>query len=52
VFGRHIGRSIKGGIAFASVLLGFGMVIDPSARHGIESVENERDDPEAETDSE
>lgn len=52
LFGRSIGRSVRGGVAFASVLLGFGMVVDPPARHGIESVERDRDDSEAEKDGE
>jgi galactitol-specific phosphotransferase system IIC component len=51
-FGRSIGRSVKGGIAFASVLLGVGVVMDPPARHSIEAVESERDDSEASKDGE
>ncbi len=51
-FGRSIGRSVKGGIAFASVLLGVGVVMDSPARHGIEAVESERDDSEASKDGE
>lgn len=52
VFGRSIGRSVKGGIAFASVLLGVGMVMDPPARRSFECVESDRDDSEASKDGE
>ena len=37
--GRKHGRSIKGGIALASIMLGFGVPIDPPAKHLIEASE-------------
>ena len=35
--GHKHGRSIKGGIALASIMLGFGVPIDPPAKHLIEA---------------
>jgi hypothetical protein len=35
--GHRHGRSIKGGIALASIMLGFGVPLDPPAKHLIEA---------------
>jgi hypothetical protein len=37
--GHRHGRSIKGGIALASIMLGFGIPLDPPAKHLIEAKE-------------
>jgi len=44
--GHRHGRSIKGGIALASILLGFGVPLDPPAKHLVEAKEGRvrRDD--------
>ena len=42
-------RSIRKSVGLASVLLGFGAVVDPPARQGIEATESERDDGDAES---
>jgi hypothetical protein len=39
--GRRHGRSIKGGIALASIMLGFGVPLDPPTKHLIEASEGE-----------
>jgi hypothetical protein len=39
--GHRNGRSIKGGFALAAILLGFGVPIDPPAKHLIEASEGE-----------
>ena len=41
---RRLGRSAKGGLALASVLLGFGQVLDPPSKHAVEVGENKRKD--------
>ena len=38
--GHKHGRSVKGGIALASIMLGFGVPIDPPATHLIEAKES------------
>jgi hypothetical protein len=35
--GHRHGRSIKGGIALASIMLGFGVPLDPPTKHLIEA---------------
>ena len=35
--GHRHGRSIKGGVALASIMLGFGVPLDPPAKHFIEA---------------
>ncbi|WP_155914547.1 hypothetical protein [Asticcacaulis sp. AC460] len=42
VVGRLWGRSIRRGVGFASVMLGFGMVLDPPAHKGVEAADRER----------
>jgi hypothetical protein len=37
--GRRHGRSIKGGIALASVMLGLGVPLDPPTKHLVEASE-------------
>ena len=37
--GHRHGRSIKGGVALASILLGFGVPMDPPTKHLIEAKE-------------
>jgi len=37
--GHRHGRSVKGGIALASIMLGFGVPIDPPTKHLIEAKE-------------
>jgi hypothetical protein len=37
--GHKHGRSIKGGIALASIMLGFGVPLDPPTKHLIEAKE-------------
>ena len=39
--GHKHGRSIKGGAALASILLGFGVPMDPPAKHLIEAKEGQ-----------
>jgi hypothetical protein len=39
--GHRHGRSIKGGLALASILLGFGVPFDPPTKHLIEANEGE-----------
>ena len=39
--GHTHGRSIKGGIALASIMLGFGVPLDPPTKHLIEATEGE-----------
>jgi hypothetical protein len=39
--GHRHGRSVKGGIALASILLGFGVPLDPPAKHLIEAKESQ-----------
>jgi hypothetical protein len=49
--GQRHGRSVKGGIALASIMLGFGVPMDPPTKHLIEAKEgqvkgeNERGEP-------
>jgi 4-amino-4-deoxy-L-arabinose transferase-like glycosyltransferase len=38
---RRLGGRVKGGIALAGVLLGFGVVMDPPSKHLIEATEPE-----------
>jgi hypothetical protein len=38
--GHRHGRSIKGGVALASIMLGFGVPLDPPAKHLIEAKES------------
>lgn len=38
-FGHRHGRSLKGGVALASILLGFGVPMDPPTKHLIEAKE-------------
>lgn len=40
---RRLGARAKGGLALASILLGFGEVLDPPARRPIEATEDRRD---------
>ena len=44
--GRGLGRKAKGGLLLASVLMGFGEVLDPRAKRTIESSEREAASPE------
>jgi hypothetical protein len=44
--GRQFGSKAKGGVMFASILLGFGHVLDQPAKHAIEATEEERAGPE------
>jgi hypothetical protein len=37
--GHRHGRSIKGGVALASIMLGFGVPLDPPTKHLIEAKE-------------
>lgn len=39
--GHKHGRSIKGGIGLASIMLGFGVPFDPPTKHLIEAAEGE-----------
>ena len=39
--GRRHGRSVKGGTALASIMLGFGVPIDPPTKHLIEAKEGQ-----------
>jgi galactitol-specific phosphotransferase system IIC component len=48
VLGRSAGRHLRQGVGIGLMLLGLGAVVDPPQRHGTESVENDRDDAEAE----
>jgi hypothetical protein len=41
---RRLGRSARGGLALASMLLGFGQVLDPPSKHAIEAGEHTRKD--------
>jgi len=49
--GHKHGRSVKGGVALASIMLGFGVPMDPPAKHLIEATvkrlneEDESGDP-------
>ncbi|MFT4254320.1 MAG: hypothetical protein QM608_17785 [Caulobacter sp.] len=43
---RRAGSRAKGGLMLASVLLGFGEVLDPPSRHAVESVEPAKGSPE------
>lgn len=45
--GHKHGRSIKGGVALASILLGFGLPLDPPVARAIEAVEGEEEGAEA-----
>jgi hypothetical protein len=40
LFSRH-GRRIKGGLALASIMLGFGVPLDPPTKHLIEAKEGQ-----------
>jgi hypothetical protein len=48
VIGRRLGSRTKGGVALASVLLGFGDVLDQPAKHAMEATA--RESPSAEND--
>jgi hypothetical protein len=39
--GHRHGRSIKGGVALASIMLGFGVPLDPPTKHLIEAKEGQ-----------
>jgi hypothetical protein len=41
--GRRHGRSIKGAAGLALIMLGFGQIFDPPARHVIEAAEGEEE---------
>lgn len=43
---RGLGAKAKGGLMLASVLLGFGAVMDPPAKHAIEAAEPVKGSPE------
>lgn len=43
---KGLGARTKGGIALASVLLGFGAVLDQPAKHAIEAVEPVKGSPD------
>ena len=44
--GKRLGSKTKGGLALASVLLGFGSVLDQPAKHALEQVEPAKGSPE------
>ena len=44
--GRRLGGRARGGLMLASILLGFGAVMDPPARHMIEAAEPPDSAPE------
>jgi len=46
VAGRRLGGRARGGLMLASILLGFGAVVDPPARHMIEAAEPPEGAPE------
>ena len=43
--GRRYGRNVRGNLALAGILLGFGEVIDPPPKHRVEDAEPGNDDP-------
>ena len=45
--GRKHGKAIKGASGLAFILLGFGHVMDPPARHIVEAVGGEEEPPDA-----
>ncbi len=45
-FARGAGRRARGGLMMASVLLGFGEVLDPPSKHIIEAKEEAKGSPE------
>ena len=45
--GRRHGRAVKGNLALASILLGFGQPLDPPTRHLVEAKEGETKGPDA-----
>ncbi len=42
------GRALRRGAGFALMVLGIGVILDPPARHGVESVDGDRDGGETE----
>jgi hypothetical protein len=44
--GRRLGSKAKGGVMLASLLLGFGAVLDPPAKQATEATEAKKGSPE------